>query len=288
MATVLPGPIIEHFLADVKDGTYEGLPSLGVKFEVTMDDQFREYLGLEKDAPGVFVSSVMDGGSAEQAGVKEGDIMLSVNGREIDSRGDYQDPVYGPLSISHEVRGRAFVGDEVKIVVLRDGEKLELSGKLARKEPEDYLVWPYMFDRAPRYVLNGGLLFQELSRPYLDAFGDQSAGGAILRLSRISRYPEEFEEEGRKKVIFLSAVLPTPSSQGYQQLGGQVVNTVNGQMITDMKDLDEAFKKPQGGLHVIELNDYPFLIHLDAISVERDNLQLMNGMFRVGSLKQLD
>lgn len=288
VATVLPGPIIEHFLTDVKDGKYEGFPSLGVKFEVTIDDQFREYLGLKKDAPGVFVSSVMAGGSAEQAGVKEGDIMLSVNGNEIDSRGDYKDPVYGALSISHEVRGRAFVGDEVKITVVRDGKEVELSGTLSRKEPEDYLVWPYMFDRAPRYLLNGGLLFQELSQPYLDAFGDRSAGGAILRLSRIARHPEAFEEEGRKKVIFLSAVLPTPSTQGYQQLGGQVVNKVNGQAINDMTDLDEAFKKPGNSIHVIELNDYPFLMYLDALSVERDNLQLMNGMFRVGSLKQLD
>ena len=114
------------------------------------------------------------------------------------------------------------------------------------------------------------------------------AGGAILRLSRLARHPEEYEEAGRKKLIFLSAVLPTPSTQGYEKLGGQVVNTVNGQAINDMNDLDAAFKKPQDGLHVIELADYPFVIHLDAVGVERDNLQLMNGMFRVGSLKQLD
>jgi S1-C subfamily serine protease len=288
VATVLPTPIIEHFLTDVADGSYQGFPSLGVKFEVTMDDQFREYLGLEKDQPGVFVSSVLSGGSAEKAGVEEGDIMLAVNGREIDSRGDYKDPIYGALSISHEVRGRAFVGDSVELRLLRDGEEVVLKGKLARKEPEDYLVWPYMFDRAPRYLLNGGLLFQELSRPYLDAFGDRAAGGAILRLSRIARHPEAYEEEGRKKVVFLSAVLPTPSTQGYQRLGGQVVDKVNGRPILDMNDLDAAFNEPKDGLHVIELADYPHIVHLDAVGVERDNLQLMNGMFRVGSLKQLD
>ncbi len=288
VATILPAPIIDHFLTDLKDGEYDGFPGLGVKFEVTLDDQFRDYLGLEKDAPGVLVSNVQDGGTADQAGVKEGDIMVSINGHEIDSRGDYDDPQFGALSISHVVRGRAFVDDPAKLVVLRDGEKITLNGKLSRKDPEDYLVWPYTFDRAPRYLLNGGLLFQELSQPYLDAFGDRSAGGAILRLSRLARHPEEYEEAGRKKLIFLSAVLPTPSTQGYEKLGGQVVNTVNGQAINDMNDLDAAFKKPQDGLHVIELADYPFVIHLDAVSVERDNLQLMNGMFRVGSLKQLD
>lgn len=288
VATILPAPIIDHFLNDVKDGKHDGFPSLGVKFEVTMDDQFREYLGLKEDAPGVFVSSVQAGTTADKAGVEKGDVMISINGHEIDARGDYKDPQYGALSISHVVRGQAFVGDEAKLVVLRDGKELTLTGKLARKEPEDYLVWPYTFDRAPRYLLNGGLLFQELTQPYLDAFGDRSAGGAILRLSKIARHPEEYEEAGRKKLIFLSAVLPTPSTQGYERLGGQVVNTVNGQAIKDMNDLDEAFKKPQDGLHIIELAEFPFIVHLDAVGVERDNLQLMNGMFRVGSLKQLD
>ena len=38
--------------------------------------------------------------------------MLSINGAAIDSRGDYQDAQFGALSVSHIVRGRAFVGDE--------------------------------------------------------------------------------------------------------------------------------------------------------------------------------
>jgi hypothetical protein len=288
LATLLPAPIIEHFLKDVADGKYDGFPSLGIEFQITLDEQFREYLGMKADQPGVYISGVTKGASADKAGVKKGDIMLEINGAVIDSRGDYQDPHYGALSVSHVVRGKAFVGDEVEMKVLRDGKELSLKGKLTRKQPEDYLVLPYQFDKGPKYLLQGGLLFQELTRPYLNSFGTEQQGGPILRLNRIASNPEEYEKKGRKSVVFLSAVLPTSSTQGYERLSGQVINEVNGVAITQIKDLAEAFKKPQNGIHTVTLDQFPFIIYLDAVKVDQDNQQLMNGKFRIGNLSRLD
>jgi len=288
IATLLPAPIIEHFLKDVADGKYDGFPSLGIEFQITLDEQFRDYLGMKPDQPGVFISNVTKGASADQAGVKKGDIMMSINGASIDSRGDYQDPHFGALSVSHIVRGKAYVGDEVEMKVMREGKELTLKGKLTRKQPEDYLVLPYQFDQGPKYLLNGGLLFQELTRPYLNSFGNEQQGGPILRLARIAGSPDEYEKKGKKKIVFLSAVLPTTSTQGYERLSGQVVDEINGVNITKIEDVAEAFKKPQDGLHVVKLDQFPFILHLDALKVEQDNLQLMNGMFRIGSLSRLE
>lgn len=288
VTTILPAPIIEHFLKDVADGSYEGFPSLGMELQTTLDEQFREYLGLKPDAPGVLISMVLKGGSAEKVGMKKGDILVAINGFAIDSRGDYKDPQFGALSSSHLVRGRAYVGDKVEIKVIRDGKEVMLKGELTRRMPDDYLVLPYLFDKGPRYVLMGGLLFQELSRPYLDAFGEEQRGGAILRLSRIATHPDKYEEEGRKKLVFLSLVLPTPSAQGYDKLGGQVVNKVNGKAIHDLNDLETAFKSAKDTTHVIELDDFPHILYLDTFSAERDNMRLLGGAYRIGSLKRLE
>ena len=288
VATLLPAPIIEHFLKDTADGKYDGFPSLGVELQQTLDEQFRDYLGMKGGMKGAFVSGVSKGATADNIGVKEGDIILSINGHEVDSRGDYQDSRFGALSISHIVRGRAFVGDKIEMKVLRDGAEVVLSGTLLRKQVSDYLVTPYIFDRGPNYVMMGGLLFQELSKPYLQAFGAEQQNGAILRLSRIAEHPDDYEKAGRKKLVFLSAVLPTPSVQGYERLGGQVVNQVNGKKINDLNDLAEAFKQPKDGIHTIELADFPKILHLDAISAERDNLKLIGGAYRIGSLKRIE
>ncbi len=288
VATLLPAPIIEHFLKDTADGKYDGFPSLGVEMQQTLDEQFRDYLGMKKGVKGSFVSGVTKGATADKLGVKIGDIILSINGHDVDSRGDYQDSQFGALSISHVVRGRAFVGDPIEMKVLRESREITLTGTLLRKQPAEYLVTPYIFDRGPNYLMMGGLLFQELSKPYLQAFGAEQQSGAILRLSRIAEHPEEYEKAGRKKLIFLSAVLPTPSVQGYERLGGQVVNQVNGKKINDLNDLAEAFKEPKEGTHIVELADFPKILHLDAISAERDNLKLIGGAYRIGSLKRIE
>ncbi|MBE7498263.1 MAG: PDZ domain-containing protein [Verrucomicrobiaceae bacterium] len=289
VTTILPAPIIEHFLKDFADGGYEGFPGLGMEYQVTLDEQLREFLGLKPDAPGVFITGVIKNASAEKAGLKKGDILVSIDGNAIDARGDYRDPVYGALNASHLVRGRAYVGDKFELGVLRDGKPQTLSGTLARKKPEDYLVPPYAFDRGPRYVLMGGLLFQELSKPYLDAFGEQqSENASLLRLGHIAAHPDEIEASGRKKLVFLSMVLPTPSAQGYDRLGGIIVNKVNGHAIGDLNDLDAAFKDVKGAAHAIELDDFPRVLHLDAMAAERDNLRLQGGAYRIPALKRLE
>jgi S1-C subfamily serine protease len=289
VTTILPAPIIEHFLKDVADGEYQGFPGLGMEYQVTLDQQLRAYLGLAQDAPGVLITAVVKGASASKAGLQKGDILTAINGSPIDARGDYKDASYGPLSASHLVRGKAFVGDAFEISIVRDGKPMTLKGQLTRKAPGDYLVPPYRFDQGPPYLLMGGLLFQELSRPYLDSYGDQqNENAALLRLNHIASHPDEMEGEGRKKVVFLSSVLPTPSAQGYDQLGGILVNKVNGHAITSLSELAAAFKDLHGTSHVIELDDFPRVLHLDATAAERDNLQLQGGIYRIPSLKRLE
>lgn len=287
-ATVLPAPIIVHFLKDMASGDYKGFPSLGVEFQQTLDEQFREYLGMGKDQQGVYISEVAKGGSAESLGLKKGDILTELNGFQVDARGDYKDPVFGPLNLSHIVRGNSYVGDKVTVKVLRDGKEQTLSGKLTRKDPKDFVVWPYLFDRGSNFLVMGGLVFQELSIPYLQSFGENWESNGPLRLVHIANHADEYEKMGKKKIIFLSGALPTRSTQGYGRIGGSIVNKVNGKEINDLSDLDAAFKEPQNLLHTIELEDFPKLIYLDAIAAESDNLKLMDVPYRVGMLKRIE
>jgi hypothetical protein len=261
---ILPAAIIQAFLNDIGDGAYQGFPTLGVAFDQTLDDQLRRFTGIADKEGGIFVRQVATGSSAAKGGLKEGDVILKINGHAIDSRGNYEDAKYGKLNFSHLVRGGAKVGDVASMEIVRDGKPKTLEIGLERRLPEDYLVDPYMFDRGPRYLIMGGLIFQELTEPFLKSWGDQWQTRAPFRLVFANANPEDYEKEGREKLVFLSQVLRTDSTIGYENLNSVVVTKVNDKPIRDLLDLSDAFRKPgANGIHKIEFDSYPRLVFLD-------------------------
>ena len=181
-AAVLPMPIIQSFLSDLEDGAYEGFPKLGVNIAQMLDETLREFAGVDEKNGGVFIRSVSKHSSAEKGGLKKGDVVLAIDGKAIDSRGNYVHEQYGKLSFAHLVGGNAKVGDKLKFDIIRDRKPMSLDIELVRKAPQDFLIDPYMFDRGPKYLIFGGLIFQELTLPYLESWGDEWPNRAPFKL----------------------------------------------------------------------------------------------------------
>lgn len=286
-SSVLPAPIIKAFLEDLGDGDYEGFPNLGIGITQMLDESLRKFTGVADEEGGVFIRNVARESSAEKGGLEKGDVILAINGLTIDSRGNYTHPDYGKLSFSHLVRGDAKVGDTITLDIIRDKEPLTLELKLVRQQPSEQLVDPYMFDRGPKYVIFGGLIFQELTLPYLESWGDEWVNRAPFKLVHAHANPEEWEEQGREKLVFLSNVLKTPSTLGYENLSSVILSKVNGKFISNITDLSEAFRNvPEDGIHVIEFVDYPKVIYVDDRASQFVNQQLIQ--YGIGQLQRLD
>ena len=260
ISDVVAPEIVKLFLEDVKDGKYEGFPSLGIATVLTEDPNFRKWLGLKDDQGGLYVSRVLPGSGADESGLKKGDVLLSVDGKPIDRRGYYADPLYGRLFWSHLVRGTRKVGDKLSIVIMREGEEQTVEAVLRR--PPSKLIPSHMYDKAPPYLIKGGLVFQELTSAYLQAFGKEWQTRAPLDLLDALENPEDYEE-GRNRIVFLSRVLRTPATIGYDRVSNLIVTEVNGKKVEDMKSLVEAFKTPQDGLHSVRVNDVPYVLYLE-------------------------
>ena len=282
---ILPAPIIAHFLKDLEDGEYIGYPDLGIAYAQTLDDQFRKFLKLNGHKGGIYVSKVLEGASAHAAGVKEGDVILSIGGHDIDSRGNYAHPIWGKIGLGHIVRGEAFTGDVLKIEILRKGKKKELDLELLRRNPEDELIDPYSFDKGPRFVVVGGLVFQELSLPFLKLFGNDWQSRAPIKLLMANANPEKYMKQGRRKLVMLTRSIHTPTTLGYAKLSTLIVSKVNGQQTNDLNDLVAALEKPEGGQHRIEFEDFPKLIFLDVEQAEQVNKVIKE---RFGITQRLD
>lgn len=268
--------ILNAFLADAEDGDYKGFPRLGLATTNTSDRNFREWLKLDESHGGLYVSAVKRNSSAEKAGMKKGDVVLSFDGKSIDRQGFYQTGKYGKLHWGHLVRAENKSGETVKMKVLRNGEIKSMDVTL---EPtKEGIIPSHTYDKAPNYLVKGGLIFQELNGSFLRLFGESWRTRAPLGLLDVYNHPEDYEE-GINRVVFISAVIPTPASLGYEQLRSLVITKVNDKKIADINTLVEAFEHPTDGIHKIEFLEDPKVIYLSAkISEEVGKSLLQRGL----------
>ena len=285
---LVPTPVIEHFLKDASDGKYDGFPRAGMGFASTRDPMFRRFLGLDaKVSGGVYVTQVLKDSPAAKAGLKEGDTILRAAGENVDQDGNYDDPDYGKLAISHHISTKHFVGEKVDFTVVHKGEKRELSIVLDHRGPEDYVSDPYVIDRAPKFYILGGLVLQELSRQYLKEFGADWQKRAPDDLIYLDRYQSDIYPDGSKKIVILSRVLPSDATIGYEQLRGLLVTRINGVDLNALADVPAALAKAGNGLHKVEFDGDPGCIWLDAAAAEALGPALKQS-YRIPALQRLN
>ncbi|HET9612195.1 MAG TPA: trypsin-like peptidase domain-containing protein [Acidimicrobiales bacterium] len=115
-------PIVE----EIQDGGGQitpDTPRLGVTTVPldTVEEAVREQLEVQAEQ-GAFVAEVQPGSGADEAGVRAGDVILSLDGEEVDSS-----ERLGQLVLDHEP------GDTVEIVIERRGEQRTLTATLGRR-----------------------------------------------------------------------------------------------------------------------------------------------------------
>ncbi len=272
VADVIPPPVIRHFLTELAKPEYGGFARAGFAFATTRDPQLRRFIGLSQPG-GVYVTQVLRGGAAEKAGLRAGDVVMEVEGHPIDQDGNYEDPEFGRIAFSHITNTKSHPGDTVSFKVFRDGATVDVPVKLEARDRSKMVSESYVMDRQPRYVVLGGLVFLELSRPYLQEWGGNWSKEAPQRLVFFDAFQEELPKD-RGKIVLLSEVLPTQDTLGYEDLSNLVVAKINGREIRSLEDVLEAAKVPVNGFHRIECDEDPKLIFLDAAAVERNREKL--------------
>jgi S1-C subfamily serine protease len=97
-------------------------PRLGITFQ-EISGQLARYFKVAGEE-GLLVSSVEEGGPAEEAGIRAGDVILKVGGRE----------VHDAHALREEV-ARADAGEALPVTVQREGKTLDLSVSVRGSRP---------------------------------------------------------------------------------------------------------------------------------------------------------
>ena len=126
-AFAVPSSIVQRVVENIIEYGEVRRGILGVSIrEVTSQ------LASEKEMEeitGVFIEEVINGSAADQAGIRRGDIILEVEGREINSTGELQRQI-----------SRHQPGDRVTIQLNRDGTSMEFSAQLLDREQQRELI----------------------------------------------------------------------------------------------------------------------------------------------------
>jgi S1-C subfamily serine protease len=284
---VLPSPVIAHFIKDADSGNYQGFPHAGMEYAPMRDPQLRHFAQAPAGESGVYVTEVAKDSPADKAGVHVGDVLMEIAGHAIDQDGNYDEPPYGRIAFSNFISTHCYAGQKAPVKLLRQGQPLDLEITLAHESAQDYVSEPYVIDRAPRYVVVNGLIFQELSRQYLKEWGPDWQKQAPQRLVYLDRYQSALVPQGHKRIVVLSQTLPVASNVGYDDLKYLVVTSVNGLPVNSLDDLSQALTKPADGFDKIEFEDFPKEIFLDASHLAEDN-QNVQESYSLPTLQRLD
>jgi serine protease Do len=95
---------------------------------VTLEDlnpQLGEYFGVE-EGKGALITEIMEDSPAGKAGLKAGDVIVEVDGREVEELSDVRDAVRGKEE-----------GEEISLRVLRNRDRMEFSFEVG-KSPDDF------------------------------------------------------------------------------------------------------------------------------------------------------
>jgi hypothetical protein len=245
----IPASFINGILEAKKSGKFHGLGYFHFYWQPAANPASLARLKLTGDPRGVIIIQVPERPDGDEQVLKPQDMILQIEGFDIDIQGDYQDPEYGHLMLENlSTRGK-WAGDEVKMKVWREGKALDVTYRLPKYDYSTSLVPMATYDREPEYLMIGGLVFQPLSDAYLQSWGNDWKRRAPFRLTY---YRNESADKDRPSLVLLSQVLPDSYNIGYQDQRCLVVDRVNGQRVSRLPELRAALDKPVNGFHVIE------------------------------------
>jgi Do/DeqQ family serine protease len=98
---------------------------LGVQLSNQFTPEIAQSLGLETNR-GAWVSEVVEGGAADKAGIKAGDVITSINGRTVANASELRNSI-----------GLLRIGDKVDLGLLRDGKPRRVTAVIGERSGGD-------------------------------------------------------------------------------------------------------------------------------------------------------
>ena len=125
-----------------------------------------------------------------------------------------------------------------------------------------------MLFRSPTYFIYGGMIFQPLTKNYLEAWGDEWREKAPTNLKNLYE-SEPTKDSVDQQIVILNRILKYEDLHPGEVYEEQVVEKINGQPIRSMKDLIRTLELHEGLTHEIALQNHE-VVYLNRHKAEDD------------------
>lgn len=244
----IPPQVMNHFLKDIEDGTYNGFPYAGIRTVALQNPAHRRSLQLPEQGPGARIDALLPV-SAARGILEEDDVILKIGDYEVGSDGTILFEG-NRLHMTAAMQGVQH-GEKVTMKIWRKGEEKTVQVPLLTNDWEKLVS--NQFDVLPKYFVYGGLVFTPLSLDYVKTFGRNWSDAANAELVYELYYRRtEHPEVVRPEPIVLAGTLTHPVNANLKIQSRALVSKINGKPITQLSDVVDAFSKGTNSEHIIE------------------------------------
>lgn len=183
---------------------------LGITFPTPLaEDEFLKSQGIKPGSvDGVFITGVQEGSAAAEAGLKEGDIIQSIDGVAFNSSSEFSEKI-----------ARQRPGDKIKLSILRDGKTLDKTVVLKGEESAS--------------LASSNTTVKEVY---------QQLG------AEFSPVPNRIKENyNLKSGVVVTSVIPNGFFDQVGIREGTIISTINGIAVSDAKDIYSALSNAEDG-----------------------------------------
>lgn len=161
-----------------------------------------------KTTHGVLISEVTSKSPAEKAGIKQGDVVLAIDGKPVNNVAELRNAI-----------AMTSPGTKLVLTVIRDGKKYSIPVAIG-EQPADFAQTAKHMGASP--LADMGLSLQDLTPELAEQFGYEKSQGVLIA---------EVEPDSPAGRVGLQA--------------GQLIEEVNKRRVHNLKELKEALKRSQ-------------------------------------------
>jgi len=235
----LPAEIIKNFLYQFKHQKF-GFVGLDFQVEKITDRLFYQQLGLPEDVEGLRITKVYSNSYLEKK-VFVNDLLIEIDRHSLNTFGYYKHPIYG-LSDYFFILNQKKVGEPIVYTIQRGNKILEIMA-ISRPFSSNQAKIPFYRKGKEPYLVFGGLVFQELSYPYLRTWGKNWLDRAPFYFTYLVRTQNNDFFSNPSRFIILNEILPNAFNRGYRNFRNLVIKKVNNQVIHSLQDMYKALQK---------------------------------------------